>query len=290
MPIRICRSGEPLLGGLSPVLPGPGTNGDVLTGGGAVVMVLVVVVADDASVLGVVGGVVEGVVGGVVDGVVGGVVLGGGGVVVAVPHDVSLMVRFDLSSEPLNITVATAVAGTSLPGIVTLNCSGPLVLPRMKPGVVVCGAPFWYVTTRAPLENVVWPPGVKIQWNVSAWPDSQVLTVSRPFLPSQATLPDVSARATEPWCPSATCNITRFHAMRGNDPRIGLRLSHLLRAAGLEVASFTGSYSIIDAPPGMRPPAWAAREAMLAERPRRSKTSSAGTQRSRAQTPPPPGP
>jgi len=58
----------------------------------------------------------------------------------------------------------------------------------------------------------------------------------------------------------------RFHAMRGNDPRIGLRLSHLLRAAGLEVASFTGSYTIIEAPPGMRPPSWAAREAMLAER------------------------
>jgi len=57
----------------------------------------------------------------------------------------------------------------------------------------------------------------------------------------------------------------RFHAMRGNDPRVGLRLSHLLRAAGLELASFTGSYTIIDAPPGMRPPAWAAREAMLAE-------------------------
>src|SRR3954471_12028862 len=57
----------------------------------------------------------------------------------------------------------------------------------------------------------------------------------------------------------------RFHVMRGNDPRIGLRLRHLLVAAGLEVASFTGSYNIIDAPPGMRPPAWAAREAMLAE-------------------------
>lgn len=57
----------------------------------------------------------------------------------------------------------------------------------------------------------------------------------------------------------------RFHAMRGNDPRIGLRLRHLLVAAGLEVTSFTGGYNIIDAPPGMRPPAWAAREAMLAE-------------------------
>lgn len=57
----------------------------------------------------------------------------------------------------------------------------------------------------------------------------------------------------------------RFHAMRGNDPRMGLRLGHLLRAAGLEVASFTGTYTIIEAPPGMRPPAWAAREAMLAD-------------------------
>lgn len=57
----------------------------------------------------------------------------------------------------------------------------------------------------------------------------------------------------------------RFHVMRGNDPRVGLRLSHLLRAAGLEIDSFTGSYHIVEAPPGMRPPAWAAREAMLAE-------------------------
>ena len=57
----------------------------------------------------------------------------------------------------------------------------------------------------------------------------------------------------------------RFHTMRGNDPRIGLRLSRLLQNAGLEVASFTGTYNIIDAPPGMRPPAWAARAAMLAE-------------------------
>ena len=69
----------------------------------------------------------------------------------------------------------------------------------------------------------------------------------------------------DPELDDLTEKYARFHAMRGNDPRIGLRLSHLLRAAGLEVASFTGHYSIIDAPPGMRPPAWAAREAMLAE-------------------------
>jgi len=57
----------------------------------------------------------------------------------------------------------------------------------------------------------------------------------------------------------------RFHANRGNDPLVGLRLRDLLQNAGLDVLSFTGSYNIVTFAPGMRPPAWAAREAMLAE-------------------------
>jgi hypothetical protein len=56
-----------------------------------------------------------------------------------------------------------------------------------------------------------------------------------------------------------------FHRRRGNDPRIGLRLGALLEGAGLEVISFRGAYSIMTAPPGIRPPAWAAREEMLAD-------------------------
>jgi ubiquinone/menaquinone biosynthesis C-methylase UbiE len=56
-----------------------------------------------------------------------------------------------------------------------------------------------------------------------------------------------------------------FHRRRGNDPAIGLRLAQLLAAAGLEVTSFQGVYNILTAPPGMRPPAWAARDAMLAD-------------------------
>jgi SAM-dependent methyltransferase len=56
-----------------------------------------------------------------------------------------------------------------------------------------------------------------------------------------------------------------FHRRRGNDPAIGLRLAQLLAAAGLEVTTFQGAYNILTAPPGMRPPAWAAREAMLAD-------------------------
>ncbi len=57
----------------------------------------------------------------------------------------------------------------------------------------------------------------------------------------------------------------RFHVSRGNDPIIGLRLANLLRTAGLEVLSFTGTYHIIELPPGIRPPSWAARTAMAAE-------------------------
>jgi precorrin-6B methylase 2 len=57
----------------------------------------------------------------------------------------------------------------------------------------------------------------------------------------------------------------RFHTMRGNNPCIGLHLRDLLDAAGLDVLSFTGTYNIVRFVPGMRPPPWAARAAMLAE-------------------------
>jgi SAM-dependent methyltransferase len=55
-----------------------------------------------------------------------------------------------------------------------------------------------------------------------------------------------------------------FHAARGNDLRPGPKLGGWLRDAGLEVLDFRGRYQIVPAPPGLRPPAWAARDAMLA--------------------------
>jgi precorrin-6B methylase 2 len=55
-----------------------------------------------------------------------------------------------------------------------------------------------------------------------------------------------------------------FHRTRGNDPQIGLRLGELLRNAGLEVSDYRGHYNIMSPPPGMRPPQWAARDAMVA--------------------------
>ncbi|HET7311441.1 MAG TPA: methyltransferase domain-containing protein [Mycobacteriales bacterium] len=54
-----------------------------------------------------------------------------------------------------------------------------------------------------------------------------------------------------------------FHGRHGNDLQTGLRLAKLLAAAGLEVLEHRGTYNILAAPPGLRPPPWAAREAML---------------------------
>lgn len=54
-----------------------------------------------------------------------------------------------------------------------------------------------------------------------------------------------------------------FHAAHGNDLRPGPQLAGWLRDARLEVIEFRGRYQIVPAPPGLRPPAWAARTAML---------------------------
>lgn len=56
-----------------------------------------------------------------------------------------------------------------------------------------------------------------------------------------------------------------LHRRRGDDLRAGLRLGRLLDRAGLEVLVHEGRYSILPLPPGLRPPAWAAREAMVSQ-------------------------
>ena len=56
-----------------------------------------------------------------------------------------------------------------------------------------------------------------------------------------------------------------FHARRGNDLRVGLRLGDLLEGAGLEVVSHGGVIAALRPPPaGLWGPPWAAREAMRA--------------------------
>jgi SAM-dependent methyltransferase len=54
-----------------------------------------------------------------------------------------------------------------------------------------------------------------------------------------------------------------FHAAQGNDLMTGVRLDDLLRAAGLEVIEYRGWFNIIRVQGSMRPPSWAARDAMV---------------------------
>jgi SAM-dependent methyltransferase len=55
----------------------------------------------------------------------------------------------------------------------------------------------------------------------------------------------------------------RFHALRGNDLSVGLRLPDLLAAAGLDVERHRSVTTVVRWPAGTRGPAWAAREAMV---------------------------
>jgi hypothetical protein len=55
-----------------------------------------------------------------------------------------------------------------------------------------------------------------------------------------------------------------FRAARGDDNRAGLRLADRVARAGLELLEFSGRYFIGQPPPAIRPPSWAAREAMVA--------------------------
>jgi len=56
----------------------------------------------------------------------------------------------------------------------------------------------------------------------------------------------------------------QWHEQQGNDLSVGLRLAELLTAAGLETVDYQGRYQIVSAPPGFRPPSWAARDSLVA--------------------------
>lgn len=71
-------------------------------------------------------------------------------------------------------------------------------------------------------------------------------------LPDDADLEDLDQR------------YAALHAARGNDLRAGLRLAERLGRAGLDPIDFRGIYQIVQPPPGLRPPAWAARDELVA--------------------------
>ncbi|MDP9116612.1 MAG: methyltransferase domain-containing protein [Actinomycetota bacterium] len=77
------------------------------------------------------------------------------------------------------------------------------------------------------------------------------LTMTR-MVPTDSDLDDLFERYTQ------------FHRHKGNDPQIGLKLTQLAEAAGLELVTYQGRVDPVTAQPGLRPPPWAARHAMLA--------------------------
>lgn len=74
----------------------------------------------------------------------------------------------------------------------------------------------------------------------------------------------IRARRLDPDLADLAERYVEFQRGRGNDPQVGLLLSDFLRAAGLEVTRHAGSFTVLDGAVGMRPPSWAARDAMLA--------------------------
>jgi FkbM family methyltransferase len=56
----------------------------------------------------------------------------------------------------------------------------------------------------------------------------------------------------------------QYQNAQGNDLQVGLRLGQLIDRAGLTEVAHEGHYAIVKPPPGIHPPAWAARESMTA--------------------------
>ena len=73
------------------------------------------------------------------------------------------------------------------------------------------------------------------------------------IVPDDPDLSDLNTRYNE------------WHARRGNDLSVGLRLATLLTAVGLDVLEHRGRYQILAIPVGLRPPAWAGRDALVAD-------------------------
>ena len=74
----------------------------------------------------------------------------------------------------------------------------------------------------------------------------------------------IRVRPSDPDIEDLMFRYQQYLAMNGNDFLTGLRLDTRLRGAGLEVLQYRGWYNIIAMRAGLRPPAWAARDRMVA--------------------------
>jgi SAM-dependent methyltransferase len=73
----------------------------------------------------------------------------------------------------------------------------------------------------------------------------------------------IRTRPADPDFDDLNARYEEWHRRQGNDLSVGLRLGELLRTAGLEQVEHHGLYQVVTVPPGVRPPSWAARDALV---------------------------
>lgn len=78
-----------------------------------------------------------------------------------------------------------------------------------------------------------------------------------------ADAPAVRVHPDDPDLADLADRYCEFHCAQGNDLSVGVKLGWLLEQAGLTVESFRGGGPVLRVPPMLRPPSWAAREAMV---------------------------
>jgi SAM-dependent methyltransferase len=71
-------------------------------------------------------------------------------------------------------------------------------------------------------------------------------------------------RPEDPGFSEPMARYTAFQVQRGGAVQVGLHLDELLEGAGLEVLAYQGVTDVVRVPVGVRGPAWAARDAMVA--------------------------
>lgn len=69
----------------------------------------------------------------------------------------------------------------------------------------------------------------------------------------------------DPALADLTDRYRELHRRRGDDLDVGARLDELLRASGLDLVHYQGRIDVVTPPPGLRGPAWAARDALVSE-------------------------
>jgi SAM-dependent methyltransferase len=93
---------------------------------------------------------------------------------------------------------------------------------------------------------------------------SQLLRPGGCALLVDADMTQMRLRPADDLLTESMSRYAEFQVQRGGAVQVGLHLDELLEGAGLEVLTYEGLIDVVKLPPGVRGPAWAARDAMVA--------------------------